>query len=149
MTFQFDLDHRVLIEARDSWGRAEGSRGLLICLLAGELTCHGRVLQLHARQRVLYVRQVVSQRGLELQSSRGRGVRARLRTHGRLVLVSHAPLFQHMGLVLLHAAAHDLSLDQAVENQADHHHGDRPRGEDDRHVYTVSHLEVQSADWWL
>ena len=66
MTFQFDLDHRVLIETGGSWGRAEGSRGLLICLLAGELTCHGRVLQLHARQRVLYVRQVVSQRGLKL-----------------------------------------------------------------------------------
>ena len=59
--FQFDeevfpdegsLDHRVLIEARSSWGRAVGSRGLLLLellLLAGELVCHGSILQLHAR----------------------------------------------------------------------------------------------------
>ena len=118
---------------------AGSSRGLLLLqllLLAGELVCHGSILQLHARQRVLDVRQVVGLGGLELQCCWGRGLRAQLRTQRRLVLVCHlgieavAPLLQQVGLVFLHAATHDLSLDEAVKDHPDHHHGDRPRGED-------------------
>ena len=98
-------------------GRAGGSRGLLflqLLLLAGELVCHGSILQLHARQRVLDVRQAGGLGSLELQCCRGRGLGAQLGTQRGLVLVCHlgieavAPLLQQVGLVFLHAATHYL-----------------------------------------
>ena len=81
--------HRVLVPG-GSVGRAGGSRGLLflqLLLLAGELVCHGSILQLHARQRVLDVRQAGGLGSLELQCCRGRGLGAQL--GARLVLECH------------------------------------------------------------
>ena len=40
------------------------------------------------------------------------------------MLEGHTPLLHHMGLVVLDAAAHDLFLDEAVQNQPGQHHGD-------------------------
>ena len=62
------------------------------------------------------------------------------------MLEGHAPLLHNMGLVVLDAAAHDLFLDEAVQNQTGQHQGDGSRGEDDRHVQPMGHLEVRRQD---
>ena len=88
------------------------------------------MLLLDPGQRVLYL--VVGwRRGLELDRSRGRGEKARVRPHDCLVLEGHASLFHHMCLVVLRTAPHHFLFDEKVEDQADHHDGEGSRGQDD------------------
>ena len=62
------------------------------------------------------------------------------------MLEGHAPRLHSMGQVVLDAAAHDLVLDEAIQNQTGQHQGDGSRREDDRHVQPMGHLEVRRQD---
>ena len=117
--------HRILVEAWGSVGRAGGSLGLLLLsllLLDGELGCQGVILQLHVRQRVLNVHQAGSLRSLELQCCRGLGLEAQLVAQlvSQLGIAVVAPLLQQVGCVVLHAASHELLLDEAVQDHPQH-----------------------------
>ena len=138
MTFGFQFDDKVFSEVGTSHHRALveawGSLGLLLLsllLLDGELGCQGVILQLHVRQRVLDVHQAGSLRSLELQCCRGLGLETQLVAQlvSQLGIAVVAPLLQQVGCVVLHAASHELLIDEAVQDHPQHHHGYCPRGE--------------------
>ena len=115
--------HRILVEA---WVFL-GLLLLSLLLLDGELGCQGAILQLHVRQRVLDVHQAGSLRSLELQCCRSLGLETQL----------VAQLVSQLGIAV---------IDEAVQDHPQHHHGDCPRGEDDRHIHSVGPLDVGGQD---
>ena len=131
LTFQFDLDQWVLVEA----GGSLGLRRFLVWLLGSKLTCQrgelllellnpgqGDLCLVDGRRR--------ERRSLELGRGRGRGEEARVGSHGCLVSQGHAPLFHGMCLCVLRTTLYHFLFDEKVKDQADHQDGEGSRGQD-------------------